>query len=64
MNQNISTIVKSLRIKIMSEAELPQDPAQLQALARQQAKELNELRGQLNVSDTEKISVSIRVYVW
>jgi hypothetical protein len=46
----------------MSEAELPQDPTKLQVLARQQAKELKELREQLNASHTEKISVSNRVY--
>jgi hypothetical protein len=46
----------------MSEAELPQDPTQLQVLARQQAKELKELQEQLNASHTEKISVSNRVY--
>ena len=47
----------------MSEAELPQDPAQLQTLARQQAKELKELREQMNANQAEKFSVSNRVYL-
>jgi hypothetical protein len=44
----------------MSEAELPKDPAQLQALARRQAKELKELREQLHAS---QFSVRNRVYL-
>jgi len=47
----------------MSEAELPQDPAQLQALVRQQAEELKKIK-QLNANLTEKsegLSVSVRV---
>ncbi|GBB84687.1 hypothetical protein RclHR1_11270002 [Rhizophagus clarus] len=45
-----------MKSQVMNEAELSQDPAQLQVLVRQQAKELKELREQLNASHTEKIS--------